>query len=44
LDEFERLLRRTHPSKRYYDGKAKEFFELRMGSMTEEEYTTKFQG
>jgi len=27
---------------RYYDSKAKEFYELKMGSMTDEEYTTKF--
>lgn len=29
-------------SKRYYESKAKEFYELYMGSMTDEEYTTKF--
>ena len=27
---------------RYYDGKAKEFYEFKMGSMTEEEYTMEF--
>ena len=29
-------------SKSYYNSKAKEFYELKMGSMTYEEYTTKF--
>ena len=29
-------------SESYYDGKAKELYELRMGSMTDEEYITKF--
>ena len=27
---------------RYYNNKVKEFYELKMGSMTNEEYTTKF--
>ena len=40
--EFKRLFRRKYLSERYYDGKAKEFYELKMGSMTDEEYTTKF--
>ena len=29
-------------SERYYDSNAKEFYELKMGSMTYEKYTTKF--
>jgi len=29
-------------SERYYDNKDKELYELKMGSMTNEEYTTKF--
>jgi hypothetical protein len=29
-------------SKRYYHKKAKEFYEFRMGSMIDEEYTTRF--
>ena len=29
-------------SERYYDSKSKEFYDLKMGSMTDEEYTTKF--
>ena len=27
---------------RYYDSKAKDFYKLNMGSMIDEEYTTKF--
>lgn len=42
-DEFERLFRRKYLFERYYDGKSKEFYELRIGSMKNEEYTTKFQ-
>ena len=29
-------------SKRYYDGKAKELYELKMGSLTDEEYKIEF--
>lgn len=29
-------------SERYYDNKAKEFYELKIGSMIDEEYMTKF--
>lgn len=39
--EFKRLFRKKYLSGRYYDGKAKEFYELKMGSMTDEEYMTK---
>lgn len=41
-DEFERLFNKKYLSKRYYDDKAKEFYELQMGSMTEDEYTSRF--
>lgn len=41
-DEFETLFREKYMSERYYDGKVKKFYELRMRSMTDEEYTTKF--
>lgn len=41
-DEFERLFRKKYLSQRYYDGKAKYFYELKMGSMTNEQYITKF--
>lgn len=40
--EFKRIFRKKYFSERYYDNKAKEFYELKMGSMTYEEYTTKF--
>eukprot|EP00253_Pinus_taeda_P017338 PITA_17338 len=40
--EFKRLFMKKYLSKRYYDSKATEFYELKMGSMTYEEYTTKF--
>jgi len=40
--EFKRLLRNNYLSKRYYDDREKEFYELKMGSMTDEEYTRKF--
>jgi len=30
-DEFERIFRKNYLSKRYYDTKAKEFYELNMG-------------
>jgi len=40
--EFKRLFRKKYLSERYYDSKAKELYELKMGSMINEEYTTKF--
>jgi len=40
--EFKRLFRKKYLSDRYYDGKAKEVYELKMGSMIDEEYMTKF--
>lgn len=40
--EFKRLCRKKYLSERYYDSKAKDFYELKMGLMTYEEYTTKF--
>jgi len=41
-DDFERLFKKKYLSERYYDGKSKEFYEIGMGFMTNEEYTTKF--
>jgi len=35
-------LKKKYLSERYYDDRAKEFYELRMGSMTDEEYTSRF--
>ena len=40
-NELKRLFRKKYLSKRYYDSKAKDFYELKMGSMTYEKYTTK---
>ena len=40
--EFERLFRKKYLSKRYYGRKAKELYDLKMGSMTNEEYTSIF--
>jgi len=39
--EFKRLFRKKYLSDRYYNNKAKEFYALKMGLMTNEEYTTK---
>jgi len=36
-EEFERLFRKKYLPERYYDGKAKEFYKLKMGSMKNEE-------
>ena len=38
---FERVFKK-YLFERYYDDKSKEFYELRMGSMTDEEYTSRF--
>lgn len=40
--EFKRLFGKKYLSERYYNNKAKELYELKMGSMIDEEYTTKF--
>jgi len=40
--EFKRIFRKKYLSERCYDNKAKEFYELNMGSMIDEEYTTMF--
>jgi len=36
---FERLFKKNYLSERYYDDRGKEFYELRMGSTIDEEYT-----
>jgi hypothetical protein len=36
--EFKRYFERKYPTKRYYDRKMKDFFELKLGSMTIDEY------
>ena len=40
--EFKRIFRKKYLLERYYNNKAKYFYELKMGSMTDEAYTTKF--
>jgi len=40
--EFERLFRKKYLSNRYYDDRAKDFYEFKMGSMIDEEYTRRF--
>ena len=40
--EFKRLFKNNHFFERYYDGKAKELYGMKMGSMIDEEYTTNF--
>jgi len=40
--EFKRLFRKKYLLEKYYDKKAKEFYELNMGYMTNGEYATKF--
>ena len=40
--EFKRLFKKKYLLERYYDDKAKELYELKIGSMTNKEYTTKF--
>ena len=39
--ELERLFRNKCLSERYYDDREKEFYELKMGYMTDEEYTSR---
>eukprot|EP00253_Pinus_taeda_P011986 PITA_11986 len=40
--EFERIFRMKYISERYYDDKVKKFYELKMGSMIDYEYTSRF--
>jgi hypothetical protein len=40
--EFKRYFEKKYLTKRYYDRKMKEFFELKLGSMTIDEYERKF--
>ena len=42
LDEFEKRFKEKYLSERFYDDRAKEFYELQMGSMTDDEYTNRF--
>jgi len=40
--EFERLFKKKYLSKRYYDERAKYLYELKMDTMTDDEYTSIF--
>jgi hypothetical protein len=40
--EFKRYFRKKYLTKRYYDRKMKDFFELKLGSMTIDEYERRF--
>lgn len=39
--EFERIFNKKYLTERYFDAKTKEFYELNMGSMKYDEYTSK---
>ena len=41
-DEFEKFFREKQLFECYYDSKAREFYELKMGQLTSDEYVTKF--
>lgn len=41
-DEFERLFKKKYLTERYYDDRSKEFYEPQMGSMIDDEYTSRF--
>ena len=40
--EFENIFSEQYLSEHYYDGKRKEFYELKMGQLSDDEYATKF--
>lgn len=40
--EFEKLFRKEYLLERYYDDRVKELYELKMGSMANEDYTSRF--
>jgi hypothetical protein len=40
--EFKRYFQRKYLTKRYYEKKMKEFFEIKLGSMTIDEYERRF--
>jgi len=41
-NEIERLFKKNYLLERYYDDKAKYFYAFHMGSMTDDEYTSRF--
>jgi hypothetical protein len=40
--QFEKYFNKEYLSEKYFDGKTKEFYELRLGQLTIEEYINKF--
>jgi hypothetical protein len=40
--QFEKYFRKKYLSEKYFDQKAKEFYELKLGKLTIEEYVNKF--
>ena len=40
--QFEKYFKEKYMSEKYFDGKTKEFYELRLGQLTIEEYINKF--
>jgi hypothetical protein len=42
LKQFERYFKKKYLSEKYFDGKTKEFYELKLGQFTIEEYINKF--
>jgi hypothetical protein len=40
--QFEKYFKKKYLSKKYFDGKTKEFYELKLGKLTIDEYINKF--
>jgi hypothetical protein len=40
--QFEKYFKKKYLSEKYYDGKTKEFYELKLGQLTIDEYINKF--
>jgi hypothetical protein len=40
--QFEKYFKKKYLSKKYFDGKTKEFYELKLGQLTIDEYINKF--
>jgi hypothetical protein len=43
-EKFEKYFKKKYLSERYYDEKTKEFYELKLGQLTIDEYINKFLG
>jgi hypothetical protein len=40
--QIEKYIKKNYLSEKYFDGKTKEFYELKLGQLTIDEYITKF--